>query len=147
MSLPNLHGTAVVLGDRGVLITGPSGAGKTALALALVDAFQARGRFARLVCDDQCWVHAAQGSLVVSAPETIAGLAEIHGLRPVEMRFEPRAVIDLAVLLADADTAPRFQEIGVQTIAGIDVPALTLGAGKARANVGAILAQLCAGRS
>lgn len=143
MSLPNLHGSAIVLGDRGVLITGPSGAGKTTLALALVDAFQARGRFARLVCDDQCWVNGTQGNLIVSAPETIAGLAEIHGLRPVEMRFEPRAVIDLAVLLADADTAPRFQQIGVQTIAGIDLPALTLGARKARANVAAILAQLC----
>jgi len=147
VSLPNLHGTAVVLGDRGVLITGPSGAGKTALALALVDAFQARGRFARLVCDDQCWVNGAQGKLVILAPETIVGLAEIHGLRPVEIRFEPRAVIDLVVLLVDEASAPRFQETGIETIAGIDVPALTLGARKARANVGAILAQLCAGRS
>ncbi|RWH23488.1 MAG: HPr kinase/phosphorylase, partial [Mesorhizobium sp.] len=33
----NIHATAILIGDRGVLITGPSGAGKTTLALTLID--------------------------------------------------------------------------------------------------------------
>lgn len=48
-----VHGTAAVVGEAGVLIRGASGAGKSSLALALVDAAAARGLFARLVGDDR----------------------------------------------------------------------------------------------
>ena len=41
-----LHATCVTLGDRGMLITGPSGIGKSDLALRLIDGG------AKLVADD-----------------------------------------------------------------------------------------------
>ena len=47
----NHHGSAVILGDRGVLIRGRAGAGKTTLALSLVETCRATGGFARLVSD------------------------------------------------------------------------------------------------
>ena len=47
----NIHGTAILIGERGVLITGPSGAGKTTLALTLLDHCRARGLFSRLIGD------------------------------------------------------------------------------------------------
>ncbi len=61
--LPNIHGTALVLGDRGILVTGPSGSGKTTLALALVGHFCTHGRFARLVA-----MVAPGGMLLVGPP-------------------------------------------------------------------------------
>ncbi|TIU15608.1 MAG: HPr kinase/phosphorylase, partial [Mesorhizobium sp.] len=37
MRAENIHGTALLIGECGVLITGPSGSGKTTLALTLLD--------------------------------------------------------------------------------------------------------------
>lgn len=42
----NVHGTAIVLGTTGLLITGPSGSGKSALALSCLSEVRHRGRFA-----------------------------------------------------------------------------------------------------
>lgn len=79
MNARNLHGTAVVLGDRGVLITGPSGSGKTTLALALVEACRVLGHFARLVSDDQVWVTESRGSLLVSTRRPLPGWSNCMG--------------------------------------------------------------------
>ena len=93
----NIHATAVVLGDRGILIQGDSGSGKSTLALALVTGFVRAGRFARLVADDQVMVEARRGRLLAHTPESIAGLGEIHGLGPRAMEHEGTAVVDLVV--------------------------------------------------
>lgn len=138
----NVHGTAVVLGDRGVLITGPSGSGKTTLALTLIDRFGATGRFARLVADDQLFVADHGGRLVARAPASIAGLAEVPGLGPRPAPFEPGAVIDLCVRLVAADTAPRFQENASEHIAGVPVPRIDLGERNVTAALAAVMAWL-----
>ncbi len=123
----NIHGTAVLLGDRGVLVTGPSGAGKTALALALVSRFSAQGLFCRLVGDDQIFVAGHGARLVCRAPGTIAGLAEVYGIGPQKLAFEPAAVIDLVVRLVPAARMHRFQEDATETIAGCVVVAGSVG--------------------
>ena len=104
----NIHATALVLGDRGVLITGPSGSGKTTLALTLIERCAAQQRFARLVGDDQLFVAARGGRLVASVPDTIAGLAEVHGLGPRPLPALANAVIDLVVRLVPERDAPRL---------------------------------------
>ena len=138
----NLHATAVVLGDRGVLITGESGSGKTGLALALIAHAHACGRVGRLVGDDQLFVVGHHGRLVCESPETIAGLAELRGLGPLEIVFEPRAVIDLHVRLVDAAEAPRFPSSDTERIAGCEVRSLTLAAGDRQAALLAVAAGL-----
>ena len=78
----NFHASAVVLGDRGIVIAGASGAGKTQLALALISHARSFGLFARLVADDQILLSAHDGRLVCAAPATIAGLVEVRGVGP-----------------------------------------------------------------
>ena len=57
---PALHATAVIHGDSGVLILGPSGSGKSALALALIARASDAGLFGALVGDDRVYVRKAQ---------------------------------------------------------------------------------------
>jgi serine kinase of HPr protein (carbohydrate metabolism regulator) len=138
----NLHGTAVVLGDSGVLIIGRSGSGKTSLALDLIASAKGRGRFARLVADDQLFIRAASGRLVVEAPATIRGLVEVYGLGPTRSANEDFAVIDLVVRLVDAKNAPRFQKDGTEKVAGLELPTISVAERNTRASVAATLAQL-----
>lgn len=96
-----VHASAVALGGRGVLVRGPSGSGKSALALALTR----RGTPARpaaLVSDDQVFVRREAGSLRLHTPDAIAGLLEIRGVGLVRVPFETAVPLALVV-----DLAPR----------------------------------------
>ncbi len=138
MAASNLHATAMVIGDRGVLITGASGSGKTTLALALLAAARSDGRFAVLVSDDQVLVSAAGGRLVCAAPAAIAGLVEVRGRTPQTIASVPDAVVDLVVALVAEDDTPRFSDDVVIDIAGCSIALLTL----ARRNVTGALAAI-----
>ena len=142
MSAVNRHATAVILGDRGILIMGPSGSGKTALALTLIRQAIAQRRFARLVADDQAFLSVAAGRLLARAPATIAGLAEVRGLGPTSVTSEATAVIDLAVMLEAADNAPRMREPQRFEYDGIGVERLALPARSAIQSALAIAAWL-----
>jgi len=120
----NIHASAVVLDDGAVLIRGPAGAGKTHLALALIDMWRERGGFARLLADDQVFVMQRDGRLVAQTPRAIAGLAEIRGVGIVELPYEPAAVVDLVVDLVDRDAPPAPpSRVRIQSV---DLPLLTL---------------------
>lgn len=122
----NIHGTAILIGDRGVLITGPSGAGKTTLALTLIDHCRARGLFSRLIGDDRLLAAAHHGRLVCRTPATIAGLAEVPGFMPRPLPFEPGGVIDLHIRLVPKEEMARFQEDIREPVAGCPVPRIDL---------------------
>jgi serine kinase of HPr protein (carbohydrate metabolism regulator) len=88
------------------LIRGPAGAGKSQLALALLDTVRpGRLPFARLVADDRVALVAAHGRLIASAPEAIRGLIEVRGLGIRRMEYQPSAVVGLVVDLAASDAA------------------------------------------
>jgi serine kinase of HPr protein (carbohydrate metabolism regulator) len=118
----NIHGTAILIGERGVLITGPSGSGKTTLALALIDHCRQHGLFSRLIGDDRLLAADHAGRLVCRVPTPIAGLTEVPGFIPRPLSFEPRGVIDLHVRLVPASEMARFQEDVSEPIAGVLVP-------------------------
>ncbi len=128
---PTHHGTAVLLGEVGVLITGPSQAGKTSLALALIDRWTLRGRFAALVADDRVILEVAGGRVIARVPPPIAGLVERCGRGIGTIPHEDAAVIGLLVpLVAMVDRLPEETHmegelIGV-TIARQAVPARNL---------------------
>jgi serine kinase of HPr protein (carbohydrate metabolism regulator) len=93
----HIHGTAVLLGESGVLIRGASGSGKSTLALALVEAWRLRGDFARLVGDDRVSARIAGGRALVSPHRATEGLAEWRGLGLIAQDFEECAVLCLVV--------------------------------------------------
>jgi len=122
----NFHGTAFILGDKGVLIRGRSGAGKTTLALSLIEMCAAKGRFARLVADDQVLLHAHGGRLVCAVPESIAGLAEFRGMGLGRTAFEPKMIVDIVVNLVERDAAPRYSSGDNVVLEGCRIPCLEL---------------------
>ena len=104
----NVHATAVVLGTRGLLFVGPSGAGKTTLALSCLTAARHLGLFAALVADDQVLISVQNGRIVARRPASIAGLAEIRGAGIVQLETIPAAVLDFAILPVKPPFEPRM---------------------------------------
>jgi serine kinase of HPr protein (carbohydrate metabolism regulator) len=95
----NIHASAILIGAAGLLLRGASGAGKSSLALDLVDLAAARGLYAALVADDRVEIVASGGRLVARAPASLAGRVEMRGIGILKVAHEPacvlRTVIDL----------------------------------------------------
>jgi serine kinase of HPr protein (carbohydrate metabolism regulator) len=109
----NIHATAIVVGTRGLLFTGPSGRGKSTLAFACLAAARRQGAFAALVADDQVLISRNGNHLIATCPPSIAGLMELRGSGIVEIENVTSAVLDLAVQvvsLADAERLPPENE-------------------------------------
>src|SRR5438105_4247523 len=131
MAAPSIHASAVLVGARAALIQGPSGSGKSRLALALLEA-QAQGLlpFARLVADDRVHVEAVHGRLLVRPAEALAGLIEVRGLGIRRVPHEQLAQLGVLVELGCSD-AERQPDRGRATavLAGITLPRIAVPAG------------------
>ena len=108
-----IHGTAIALDDRAALILGPSGGGKSDLALRCILQgawIDGRHRAAQLVADDQVIVEESVRGLIVRAPEAIAGRMEVRGLGIMEMPRVLSARLVLAAELAESATIERLPD-------------------------------------
>jgi serine kinase of HPr protein (carbohydrate metabolism regulator) len=99
-----VHASAVLVGNRAVLIRGPSGSGKSRLAFDLILAGRA-GQIpaATLVGDDRVYLQLTQGRVVVRPARELAGLIEIRGLGIRRIDFAEQADVGLVVDLSAAD--------------------------------------------
>ena len=132
MAVPTIHASAVLVGARAVLIRGPSGSGKSQLALALLQAAQTGAlAFARLVGDDRVHLEQAHGRLLVRPAAALAGKIEARGLGIRQVEHEPVAVLGL-VLDLNAEDATRLPEaVQCETrIEGVVLPRLAVAAGE-----------------
>jgi HPr kinase/phosphorylase len=129
----SVHASAVLVGDRAVLIRGPSGAGKSRLAFDLILAGRA-GQIpqAVLVGDDRIHLETSEKQLVVRPARQLAGLIEVRGLGIRRCDFAERAIVGLVIDL-NADDAERLPppETLVTTICGIKIPRIPVGTGYA----------------
>ncbi len=115
-----MHGTCVAVGEVAVLLCGPSGSGKSDLALRLIDAG------GRLIADDQVALAAEDGALIGRAPPTIQGVMEARGLGLVEVPCAAEGRVALVVeLVAPAEVA-RLPDPAFREIAGVTLPLLRL---------------------
>ncbi len=124
--LSNVHATALVIGRAGILVSGPSGAGKTTLALELVATARAHSLHAALVSDDRTILRRAGARIVAEVPSSIAGMAEIHFLGPLAVESLASTLIDLSVELVEDGSAPRYQDPREQDWLGVALPSLVL---------------------
>lgn len=121
MSRTNLHATGLVLGKTGLILRGMSGAGKSLLALELIDEWDARGLPAKLVSDDRIEIDAGPAGLVMHAPRTIEGLIELRGRGIVERPFVRKAALHLVVDLVDEVDRMVEEDQLITTLEGIAV--------------------------
>lgn len=115
-----VHGTAIAIDGDGILLRGPSGSGKSDLALRLIDAG------ARLVADDQTELRRVGAALRLSAPATLKGMLEVRGLGIVRVPSVEDAPLRLVVDLVRDDLVERLPEPCFVTLEGLSFPLLAL---------------------
>ena len=126
LSAETLHASTVAKEGRAVVISGPSGSGKSDLALRMLD------RGFTLVSDDQTIVRKDGNRLLATAPPTITGKLEIRGIGIIDMECVTDVPVALIVeLTSDFQRLP--DENRERPILGIGVPLITIDAMSASA--------------
>lgn len=116
--MKTVHGTAVAIGTSGVLLRGPTGCGKSDLALRLID------RGAALVADDRTALFLVGNGIVARAPKAIRDKMEVRGIGIVRVRSQPETELHLVV---DLDgTTERLPERETTAILGVPLRLLRL---------------------
>lgn len=111
--------TCVAIHDRAVLIEGAPGAGKSSLALALID------RGAVLVGDDGVLLEPQGNRLLASPHPNISGLIEVRNLGLLAMPTTAAVPVALVITL-DRDAPRHIDTAEAVTRAGIALPHVRL---------------------
>lgn len=124
-----VHGTCVALGRTAALLRGPSGSGKSDLALRFL--FLARRGPAALeppilVADDQVRLVRQGTRLMAAAPDSIRGKMEVRGIGIVEVKSLPEAELALVVDLVPAGELERMPDSYAASLLGLELPLIRL---------------------
>ncbi len=134
---PTFHATCVDTGGAGVLIAGPSGSGKSALALELIDTpgHGAGGPLLRtvLVADDRVLLEKRDGTLLASPPRELAGRLEVRGLGILRLPHAERVPLRLIVRLCPWHEIERMPEPETEELRGVALPLVRIDAERPRA--------------
>lgn len=115
-----IHATTVSLDGRGVILRGPSGSGKSDLAVRLIN------EGALLVADDQTILFIEGGRLMAQSPAEIAGKMEVRGVGIVKMGPPAIVPVFLVVEMVDPGEVPRMADFAPVELVGQQVPRIHL---------------------
>ena len=120
-----IQGTAVAIGEVGLLLLGPSGSGKSDLALRLID------DGARLICDDRVALVIRDRRLwcrvPTDVPDHLRGRIEARGVGIIPVPHRPDPVpVEWAVELVHPETVERLPPAETRMFLGCAVPLLKL---------------------
>mgnify|MGYP001411519323 CR=1 FL=1 len=115
-----LHSTCISFDKKGVLLQGPSGIGKSDLALRLIE----MGGI--LVADDQVDLSARAGKLIANAPKPLLGKLEIRGLGIIEFPVIQNISVMILVDLIQKERVPRSPELEYLKILNVPIRRLFL---------------------
>ncbi len=131
-----LHASCVEIEKQGILLSGPSGVGKSDVALRLMDGG------AKLVSDDQTFLKVEDGALLASPPEKLAGLIEVRSVGLLRFPYSAEVEISLYVeLVEDPALLERLPEVSFHSLLDCPVRSLKL-LGKAASTPAVICAFL-----
>ena len=115
-----VHATTVAIDGAGVILRGPSGSGKSDLAIRLID------DGAQLVADDQTVLFVEHGRLMAQPPPEISGKMEIRGVGIVKMGAPAIPPVALVIDLVDVHDVPRMPDFEPIELVGQPVPRIYL---------------------
>lgn len=118
--MDTVHGTAVEIEGAGILLRGPSGSGKSDLALRLIDGG------ATLVADDRVVLMRRGDRVLAAAPDTIAGKLEVRGLGIVKLPSAGPAPLHLVVEMAPRQAIERLPKAAETVLLGVAIPVMHL---------------------
>jgi HPr kinase/phosphorylase len=138
-----IHASCIELAGAGILLRGPSGSGKSDLALRLIDGG------ARLVADDRTDLTVEDGSLIASSPLTIAGKIEVRGIGIMALANVSRSRVGIAVDLVTASAVERLPKGQRCSYLGVELPLIAVAPfeASAPAKLRAVARALAAGQA
>ena len=114
------HATCVAIDGVGVMLQGPSGSGKSDLALRLIDGG------ALLIADDQVDVTVAGGRVLASPPRATAGQIEARGVGVLNAPSAASAAVAMVVDMVPGCPVERLPEPEISCALGMPLPRLRL---------------------
>ncbi len=120
--MENIHATCVSLKQKGILLLGKSGTGKSDLALRLIEELGAK-----LVSDDRTNLFSENNNLYASCPKLLEGLLEVRGIGIIKKEFLSQKKIDLVVDLVERyDQIERLPDEECFEYMGIKIPKIKI---------------------
>jgi serine kinase of HPr protein (carbohydrate metabolism regulator) len=113
-------GTCVEVEGLGVLFRGPTGSGKSDLALRMIDSGS------RLIADDYTELLIKNAALIARAPKTIGGLLEVRGIGILKVDGELQTNLGVIIDLVSPEQVDRRPEDQSEELLGIHVPLFRL---------------------
>lgn len=118
--MQTIHATAVAINEKGVLLRGPSGSGKSDLALRLIN------DGAVLVADDRTALSQRGDAVVAQCPAPIAGKLEVRGIGIVDVPYIEEAPLSVIVDLVNPDQVERYPTQRTEELLDCRIPSILL---------------------
>ena len=117
MSALGIHATSIIVNQKGILITGKAGFGKSSLALELIE------QGASLIADDVTFLTAKDEKLYASCDEKWCGCLEVRGFGIIQgIQTKSVSKIDYLIELTDEKIERMPYDISQKTYCGVDIP-------------------------